>query len=375
MTSRSFVSVPGMRRSIKGVTPYQPGKFIEEIQEQFGLENVIKLASNENPYGPYANSIKRMQQEIGMLNQYPNSDFGALRKILSRLHGISPECICISHGAEGMLQTIGKCFIEQGDEVIIPDATYTLYKEISTVMGANIILAPMEKEQVSLSNLKKCVTNKTKLIWIANPNNPTGTVLPPEQLNRLLENLPKQTWVILDEAYAEFTESEALPDRVSLIRQGKPVIAIRTFSKAYGLAGARLGYSIASPEVTQMINTVSEPFNANRVAISGGIAAITEDNSEFQKVIAQIKKDRKETENRLEQLGMRVISSHANFIMFETPFLSQTIFNGLLEKGVIVRPCDAWGYDHMIRVSIGTPGQMDRFIKALSSLLKHLAQV
>lgn len=375
MTTRSILSVPGMRHSIKGVTPYQPGKFIEEIQEQFGLDNVIKLASNENPYGPYPNSIKKMKQEIGKLNQYPNSDFGALRNILSRLHGISPDCICISHGAEGMLQTIGKCFIEQGDEVIIPGATYTLYKEISTVMGASIIPATMENEQVSLSNIKNCVTNKTKLIWIANPNNPTGTVISPEELNAFFLDLPEHIWVILDEAYAEFTEPAALPDRVSLIRQGKSVIAIRTFSKAYGLAGARLGYSIASPEVTQVINTVSEPFNANRVAIAGAIAAITEDHLEFEQVIGQIKKDRKETQNRLKHMGMRVISSHANFIMFETPFPSQTIFNGLLEKGVIVRPCDAWGYDHMVRVSIGTSEQMDRFIKALSSLLNHLAQL
>jgi len=370
MNIRSHPSVAGIRVSINDVTAYQPGKFIEEIQDQFDLDEVIKIASNENPYGPYPQSIKQMKKEVEKLNQYPDSNFKALRETIGSLHGVSSECISISHGAENMLQTIGKCFIEKNDEVIIPCATYTLYREISKIMGAKVITIPMEKETVSLSAIEKHIGNKTKLIWLANPNNPTGTIVEPEEIDSLLECLPEHTWLILDEAYAEFADAELLPDRVSLIRKRQPIISVRTFSKAYGLAGARIGYAIASPEVTTVINTVSEPFNANRVAIAGALAAINEDGEYFIKVVDQIKQDRTRSELQLSQMGLRVIPSQANFIMFETPVPAQKIFDALLPFGVIVRPCNAWGLDHMVRVSIGTTNQMDRFVHALSQVLQ-----
>ena len=150
MNSRSNQSVPGIRSAINGVTPYQPGTFIEDVQDELGLSEIIKIASNENPYGPYPKNLERMQRELVKLNQYPDSNFKALRRTLGRVHDISPECICVSHGAEGMLQTIGKCFIGEGDEVIIPAATYTLYKEISKVMGATVIDAPMTGVSVDI---------------------------------------------------------------------------------------------------------------------------------------------------------------------------------------------------------------------------------
>lgn len=369
MNTRSHPTVPGIRASINHVTAYQPGKFIEETQDQFGLDEVIKIASNENPYGPYPHSIQQMKNEVEKLNLYPDSNFKSLRETLGHLHGISPECISISHGAENMLQTLGKCFIEEKDEVIVPGATYTLYREISKVMGAKVISVPLEKECVSLAAIEKQVGDRTKLIWLANPNNPTGTLVDAEKIHSFLEGLPGHTWLILDEAYAEFSDPNLLPDRVSLICKGFPIISVRTFSKAYGLAGARLGYAIASPQVTTVINTVSEPFNANRVAIAGALAAINEDRDYFTKVIDQIKQDRTRCEQQLCHMGLRVIPSHANFIMFETPAPAQEIFEALLPFGIIVRPCNAWGLDHMVRVTIGTTRQMDRFIQALSRVL------
>jgi histidinol-phosphate aminotransferase len=370
MNIRSKSSVAGIRGSINDVNPYQPGKFIEEIQDQFGLDEVIKIASNENPYGPYPHSMERMKKEVEMLNRYPDSNFKALRETIGHLHGISSDCISISHGAESMLQTIAKCFIEKNDEVIIPGATYTLYREISKVMGAKVMTVPMENETVSLSAIEKHVGNQTKLIWLANPNNPTGTIVAPKEIDSLLQRLPGHTWLILDEAYAEFADAQQLPDRVSLIRNGRSIISVRTFSKAYGLAGARIGYAIASPEVTTVINTVSEPFNANRVAIAGALAAINEDGDHFIKAIDQIKQDRTRSEQRLSRMGLRVIPSQANFIMFETPIPAEKIFDDLLTFSIIVRPCNAWGFDHMVRVSIGTTRQMDRFIQALSQVLQ-----
>ncbi len=370
MNSRSNQSVPGIRSAINGVTPYQPGTFIEDVQDELGLSEIIKIASNENPYGPYPKSLERMQRELVKLNQYPDSNFKALRRTLGRVHDISPECICVSHGAEGMLQTIGKCFIGEGDEVIIPAATYTLYKEISKVMGATVIDAPMTGVSVDISAIEERIGPKTKLIWIANPNNPTGTIVGKQAFDRLLDRLPDHTWVVLDEAYAEFAEGALLPDRVALISDGRHVISVRTFSKAYGLAGARLGYAMAGQAVVTVINTVSEPFNANRVAIAGALAAMDDDADSFREAVSRIKQDRTLTEKRLGRMGLRVIPSHANFLMFETPVPAQRVFDALLKVGVIVRPCNAWGYDHMVRVSIGTSAQMDKFIEALSAVLE-----
>ncbi len=372
MTTSSNLSVPGIRPAIKGVTAYMAGKFIEDVQAEFGLNDIIKIASNENPYGPYPQSIEKMKQEIVKLNQYPDASFKNLRETLGRVHGISSDNVCVSHGAEGMLQTIGKCFIQEGDEVLIPAATYTLYKEISKVMGATVINVPMDGESVDLSATLKHVGPKTKLIWIANPNNPTGTLVNKNELESLLDALPNHTWVVLDEAYAEFADARLLPDRVALIGQGRHIISVRTFSKAYGLAGARLGYAIADKKVVTVINTVSEPFNANRVAIAGALAAINDDAKSFNTAVSQIKQDRARSQKRLQEMGLRVIPSHANFFMFETPAPAQLVFNALLKRGIIVRPCDAWGYDHMIRVSIGTTEQMNAFIDALSKVLQSL---
>jgi histidinol-phosphate aminotransferase len=370
MNTRSVPSVPGIRPVIKEVTPYQPGKFIEDVQDELGLSEVIKIASNENPYGPYPKSIEKMKLELVRLNQYPDSSFKELRRTLGRVHGVSPECICISHGAEGMLQTIGRCFIQEGDEVIIPAATYTLYREISKVMGARVIDASMTAEGVDLSAIKERIGPKTKLIWLANPNNPTGTIVDKDAFGRLLDALPERAWVVLDEAYAEFADATRLPERVKLILQGRHLISVRSFSKAYGLAGARLGYALAGKEIVTVINTVSEPFNANRVAIAGALAAINEDADSFREAVSRIIRDRALTADRLRRMGLKVIPSQANFLMFETPIDAQQVFEALLKTGVIVRPCNAWGYDHMIRVTIGTSAQMDTFIEALSGVLR-----
>ena len=372
MTESQLLSIPGIRSAVKGLTPYQPGTFIEEVQDQFGLDRVIKIASNENPYGPYPRSIERMEDEVKKLNQYPDVNFKSLRDTLGRIHDVPPECICLSHGAEGMLQTIGKTFLDPGDEVVIPGATYTLYREISKVMGAKVVTAAMDDVQVSLAAIGEQVTPTTKLIWLANPNNPTGTVVNPDAFSALLDRLPEHTWVILDEAYAEFADSEMLPDRGSLICANRHVISVRTFSKAYGMAGARLGYAIAPAGVITALNTVSEPFNANRIAIAGAIAAITEDLDYADQVLEKIKNERSSTQSKLEKIGLRVVPSQANFIMFETPFPAMDIYDAFLKSAIIVRPCNAWGYDRMIRVSIGTEAEMTCFISALERILHDL---
>jgi histidinol-phosphate aminotransferase len=306
---------------------------------------------------------------VSKLNLYPDSNFTELRAVLGQVHQVSPDCISISHGAEGMLQTIGKCFLQEGDEVILPTATYTLYSEISIIMGADVIRVPMDQYSVNLAEVEAALSERTKLIWLANPNNPTGTIVDRHDFERFLAMLPENTWVVLDEAYAEFAEAEKLPDRVALIKAGHRLISVRTFSKAYGLAGARLGYAIARPDMVSVINTVSEPFNANRVALAGALGVLEKDLQAVRKSTSRIIRERQRTEERLHRLNLDVIPSQANFVMFQTPVDAQTIFEEMLSQGVIVRPCAAWNYPHMVRVTIGTPPQMDRFFALLASLL------
>ncbi|MEJ2639867.1 MAG: histidinol-phosphate transaminase [Desulfosarcinaceae bacterium] len=369
MIKSDLPRIPGIRPSVNHATPYQPGQFIEDVRSTYNLEEVVKIASNENPYGPFPNSIAYMQREVSKLNLYPDSNFTELRAVLGQVHQVSPDCISISHGAEGMLQTIGKCFLQEGDEVILPTATYTLYSEISIIMGADVIRVPMDQYSVNLAEVEAALSERTKLIWLANPNNPTGTIVDRHDFERFLAMLPENTWVVLDEAYAEFAEAEKLPDRVALIKAGHRLISVRTFSKAYGLAGARLGYAIARPDMVSVINTVSEPFNANRVALAGALGVLEKDLQAVRKSTSRIIRERQRTEERLHRLNLDVIPSQANFVMFQTPVDAQTIFEEMLSQGVIVRPCAAWNYPHMVRVTIGTPPQMDRFFALLESLL------
>ena len=212
------------------------------------------------------------------------------------------------------------------------------------------------------------------MVFVANPNNPTGTIVNKVYLDHLLEAIPSTSWVILDEAYAEFSDYNTLPDRVRLIQEGKRLISVRTFSKAYGLAGARLGYAIADEKIITAINTVSEPFNANRIAIAGALASIRDDQSTMQDTIAKIKKERFKTEEHLKRMGLRVIPSHANFVLFEVPFDADEVCDELLQQGIILRSCSAWGYDHAIRVTIGMTHEMEVFRKALENTLNMLEQ-
>ncbi|MDK2823128.1 MAG: histidinol-phosphate aminotransferase [Clostridia bacterium] len=364
------MNIKGLRRGVMTVNPYVPGKTIEEVKREKGLKEVIKLGSNENAYAPFPGALEAMQQELTRLNCYPDITFVEIKELLSKRYGLTVQHFAISHGAEGMLQNIGKCFIEDGDEVIIPHPTYGLYSEISKLMGARVIETPLnDKYVIDLEAIKKALTPKTKLIWLCNPNNPTGTIFDKNDFNDLLGQLPDNTWIILDEAYAEFAERTKLPEIIEAVQKGKSVIAIRTFSKAFGLAGARIGYAISSPEMITVIDTVSEPFNANRVGLAGATATLKKDHEYYQQSLKTILNDRKRVISELSSLGFEVIPSETNFVFFSTPYDCQELANFLLEYGIIVRPCSSWGLPNSIRVTIGTTDECNKFISTLKHIL------
>lgn len=366
------MTVNGLRRAVGGLQPYVPGKTIEEVRRDLGLESIIKLGSNENPYAPFPAALRAMARELENANRYPDIAFEEIKGLIAGIHGVGPDNIAISHGAEGMLQAVVKSFLEEGDEVIIPAATYNLYRELSKLMGAAVVDAPMKGRAIDLGAVKAAVGERTKLLWLCNPNNPTGTYFTHHELVELMDGLPEHAWVILDEAYAEFGPRGKLPDRGKLIREGYNILSVRTFSKAYGLAGLRLGYGMARPEMITIIDTVSEPFNANRIGIAAGVAVLTEDRETCRRAMGSIIRDRERMERELAEMGCAVTPSATNFVFFETPADCVTVSDMMLKRGVIVRSCDIWGYDRGIRVTVGTTGETDRFLETLGDVLEEL---
>ena len=365
----------GLRHTIQDVQPYVAGLTSEEVRRRFGLERVLKLGSNENNYAPFPSVLKAMQEELPRVHMYPDLAFKELKESIGALYGLKPENIALSHGAEGALQTLGKMFLDPGDEVVIPRVTYGLYREISRVMGATIVPVPPGPDfRLSLEALGKALTPKTKLLWLANPNNPTGTVLDPGMFQELFRILPSKALVVLDEAYGEFGDSKKLPPTAEYIRQGYPLVGVRTFSKAYGLAGVRLGYLLGDPRVVEVFDVVSEPFNANRVALAGARAVLREGYSEMEEARQKILRDRQRLERELEILGCQVIPSQTNFVFCRIPWNGDLFAQHLLRRGVIVRPCGIWGLPEMLRITVGTEEEVSLFLRIFRKLFEECSR-
>ncbi|MDA3951190.1 MAG: histidinol-phosphate transaminase [Spirochaeta sp.] len=387
MSGSRRLPIPGVRPTIVDVHPYVSGKTIEQVKRELGLDEEIKHGSNENPHAPFPEALKAMTEALGQIHTYPESSFVELRNRIAELYDLTADHIAIAHGAGGMLETIARMFIQPGDEVVLPDETYGLYREISRFMGAEIRAVPLTAEyRVDVAGLIAAITPRTKVVWLCNPNNPTGTVATQRDLQPILDALPEDGWLVLDEAYAEFADATQLPDWSGLVDAeshgaGPParIIVVRTFSKAYGLAGARLGYAIAAPETIGAIDTVAEPFNANRVGIAGALATLQSGMDSVRTALGKITAERARLERELTALGARVTPSQTNFVFFELPeggdagpnappdeaAPADEVARQLLHRGVIVRSCAGWGYPRHLRVSVGTAAENTRFLAEL----------
>lgn len=379
----------GIRRAVHEVSAYVPGKTIEEVKRDYGLSDVVKLGSNENPYGPFPASRRAMQQEVDRLHSYPDSSFEEIKRLLGELHGVRPDSVAISHGAGGMLETIARTFIEEGDEVLLPVETYGLYREISRLMGGVTVEVPVTADyRIDLEAMTQRISERTKLAWLCNPNNPTSTLFDLEAYAAFRDALPETAWIVLDEAYVEFAGAKtggeaadsdeadggaALPDAVAELT-GHNVIVVRTFSKAYGLAGARLGYAMARPEVIRVIDTVAEPFNANRIGLAGAAAVLREDGEAYTRALEATLAERARLTAALCARGYKVADSCTNFVFFDTGADANTLATRMLERGVIVRSCASWGYPAHLRVTVGKPEHTERFLAVLDAAISALRQ-
>ena len=366
------MKLAGIRPEIEDVHPYVAGKTIEEVKREYQLDRIVKLGSNENPWGPYPAAVEAMRQEVVKLHTYPDNSFVEIKRRIAAVYGIDEQWVAVSHGAGGMLETLAKSFIEPGSHVLIPEYTYGLYREISRLMGGEVERVPMMQDmQIDIQALKQRLRPNTRVIWLCNPNNPTGTVVSSEPLEELLTSLPEGCWLVLDEAYAEFADNGRLPDRVELIRRELPLVSVRTFSKAYGLAGARLGYALAHPDMIHVIDTVAEPFNANRIGLAGAQATMDREQEAVAETIATICRQRKRLQQSLTERGFSVYPSQANFILFDTGRDAAGLADRMLRRGVIVRPAAGWGLPSHIRVTVGKPEENTIFLETLDAVMRN----
>ena len=357
-----------VREEISKIKPYIPGKPIKEVKEELNLDQVIKLASNENPLGVSQKVKEVINQESNNLNLYPDGATRTLVRKLGQKHDIDENMLMCGNGSDGIIKVIGETFLNQDRQVVITYPSFVEYRFIAQLMGSQLIRVWMRNYEHNIEGIVDACTQDTDMIFLANPDNPTGSIFTKEELDYLFDNIPDDVIVILDEAYHEFVQDENYPDGIEYVKKGYPVIVLRTFSKAYSLAGLRLGYAIAQPEIIELLMKARDPFNVNRLAEEAGKAALA-DTEFLEKAINNNEKGKEYLYKEFDRLGLNYVPTSANFILVNVEMNSMELFENLLEKGVIIRPGKPLGYPGHIRVTVGLPEENEIFIKALEEEL------
>lgn len=374
------------RKSILKIKPYKPGKPIEEVKRKLGLRRIIKLASNENTLGPPARVLKALRDYLPKIYLYPEDSCFYLKRALAKKLKVKMENLIIGNGSDEIMEMIPKTFLNPGEEVIYGHPSFLIYETVVRIMGGKPAPVSLKDYTYDLKGILKAITQKTKIIFICNPNNPTGTIVGEEEIQAFLEKMPKNVIVVFDEAYRDYVEDEDFPDTIKLLKEYKNIIILRTFAKIYGLAGLRIGYGIAQEELIDLLSKVRLPFNVNSLAQAAALASLTDEE--------QVKKTRKMNHRgkrflyaAFQDLGLEYIPTQTNFILINlnpTPLRGARVnpagsgtgrsgkrtCQALLKKGIIVREMNAWGLNDYIRVTIGREEENKRFIQALKKVLK-----
>ena len=349
--------------SILGLSPYQGGKPIEELARELGLKNITKLASNENPLGVSPAVKEAVFNSLSSINRYPDGNCFELKKTISEKLSVMPNMVSLGNGSNELLELIARVFVsKKTDEVIFSQYAFVVYPLVTQALGATAKISPANNYGHDLNSMLSLISENTRLIFVANPNNPTGTLLNDDELYSFLNKVPNDIPVVLDQAYFEYLNVD---DRaIEWLNEFENLIITRSFSKAYGLAGLRVGYSVCSPLIADFINRIREPFNVNYTAQVAAIAALSDDNH-LKSSVEINAKGYEQLTNGFDSLKLDYIPSHANFIAvsFDNAI---NIYNDLLKEGVIVRPVEMKGY---LRISIGTPVENDHLLSALKKVL------
>jgi histidinol-phosphate aminotransferase len=356
------------RPSVQGLTPYEPGKPVEEVQRELGLERCVKLASNEGPFGPFPAALEALERSVAELNRYPDGGAWRLRGALAERYGVSYEEVAVGAGADGIIDCLSQAALEPGDEIVCGWPSFPSYVIDALKLGAVPRQVPLREHRYDLDAMLEAIGPRTKLVYVCHPNNPTGTINTRAELEAFLEAVPGQVLVVVDQAYREYVDDPGYPDAIEeYYKAGRPIAVLRTFSKIYGLAGLRVGYMVAPPEVVTAVNKVKRPFDVSSAAQEAALASLAGPAAEIERrlrvnaegmvALALVLRD-----NGLEPVGPAL----ANFLFAETGGDCRPLFEALLAEGVIVRPLHGFGAPEAIRVTCGTPDENAFFAAALA---------
>lgn len=358
------LAVSGVQKLI----PYTPGKPIEELERELGLSNIIKLASNENPLGPGKKALAAIQATLKDLALYPDGNGFNLKRVLADKYAVDMSQITLGNGSNEILELVARAFLTPELEVVFSQHAFAVYPIVTQAVGATAVVAPALNYGHDLDAMLQRVNDKTRLVFIANPNNPTGTLLDHGRLESFIGALPDTCICVLDEAYCEFVGDQGADNSITWLRQYPNLLITRTFSKAYGLAGLRIGYGLSSPQLADILNRVRQPFNNNMLALAAAEAALT-DIEHLQNTIAVNAQGMQFITDGFKKLGLEWIPSAGNFVLVDLKQPAMPIYEALLRKGVIVRPVGVYELPSHLRITIGTQAENQLFLQALTEVL------
>ena len=357
------------KKRILDVKPYQPGKPIDEVKRELKLKTVIKLASNENPYGPSASVLKAITLAAKSVNRYPDGGCYYLRQALAKHLDVDAQNLIFGNGSDEIIVMAIRAFVCEGQEVIIAKPSFLIYDIAARLEGAVIKTVDLKDFYYDLNGMQNAVTNKTKIIFIGNPDNPAGTFVSESQLISFLKSIRSDILVFVDEAYFEFVHDKSYPNTIKLLKNFKNLVITRTFSKMYGLAGLRLGYGIADCKIIEILNRLREPFNVNSIAQAAAVACL-KDRRYYDRIGREVVVQRNKLYAALSKMGLSYVETSTNFILVDVKKNSTAVCLELLKKGVIVRDMAFWGLVNYLRVSVGLPKENAKFLRVLKSVLQ-----
>jgi histidinol-phosphate aminotransferase len=360
------ISVPDYILSLK---PYVAGKTLEELEREHGITDAIKLASNENPLGPSPRAVDAIQQAVKKLHRYPNSGCYDLCERLAQRFNIAKDKIILGNGSDDIIAMLTRVLLQPGDEAILPLPSFLFYEIMIRCSGAIPVEVPLIDNFTDLNGMMARIGPQTRLVFLTNPHNPTGTLITREALDDFVAALPENVVLIIDEAYIEFVRSSNCPKSIDYLNSGKMVVGLRTFSKAYGLAGLRIGYGLMPSYLAGLLNRVRQPFNVNSLAQAAAIAAL-DDEGFLNDTVNLVSAELDFIYAALDDLGIEYLKSQANFLMIKVGKNANAVFEDLLKQGIIVRSMNAYGYPDCIRVNVGLHNENVRLLEALPRVLE-----
>ncbi|MBM4334572.1 MAG: histidinol-phosphate transaminase [Deltaproteobacteria bacterium] len=356
---------------VRDLAPYVPGKPVEELERELGIEGSIKLASNESPLGPSRRVIEAIFAAAEELNRYPDDSCFRLRAALATKLGVGGDSLCLAAGSDGILELLAKCFLGPGDQCVFPWPSFAMYPIATQGAGASAVRVPLDAElRADVGATLAAVGPRTRLVFLANPNNPTGTSLGAADFARLVKELPERVVLVADEAYVEFVRRSDFPDAIAALRERPTLVVLRTFSKAYALAGLRVGYAVGHPELIAYLERARHPFIVSSLAQVAACAALA-DGEHLDRIRAVTHAGLAQLEAGLRALGLRFAASDANFICVEVGPGADALNDRLLRSGVITRPLGGFGLTTHLRVSVGTERENERFLATLARELRN----